>query len=39
MARTIGLGRTFRYFSSGLGYRLESRFNGPISPSINLNTL
>jgi len=37
MARIIGLGRAFRYFSSGLGYRLERRSNRPALPSINLN--
>jgi len=37
MARTISLGKAFRYFSSGLGYRLERKSNRPALPGINLN--
>jgi len=39
MAKIIGLGRAFKYFNSGLGYRVKRRSNGPVSLDINLNTL
>jgi hypothetical protein len=37
MAKIISLDGAFKYFSSGPGYRLKRRSNGPTLLSINLN--
>jgi len=37
MAKIIGLGGVFKYFSNRLRHRLERRSNGSVLLSINLN--